>query len=147
MSREVHVRFREGAGVRLPRATRLVSVSPTRREAEHALQAVTPILQQLQLTGPPTKTGLVAVQCAGCELLGFHCHTGRARTSGTLIPRMWPGPKAMKAIRSHLREQTERRGVRGTSAAMVATRHRISRGWRNSFRVGHSTKTFQDLDR
>ena len=56
---------------------------------------------------------------------------------------MWPGQKAMKAIRRHMREQTERRGLRGTLTAIVATLNPIIRGWRNDFRVGHSTKKFQ----
>jgi hypothetical protein len=122
-------------------------VSRTRSEAAQALQAVTQILQKRKRTGHPTKTGIVDVKRAGCELLGFHFHQGRARKSGTLIPLRWPGQKAMKAIRSHMREQTERRGLRGTLAAMVAKLNRIIRGWRNYFRVGNSTKKFQDLDR
>ena len=125
----------------------MVMVSRTRSEAEQALQAVTQILQKLKLTVHPTKTGIVDVKRAGCELLGFHCHKGSARKSGKRIPLMWPGQKAMKAIRSHMREQTERRGLRGTIAAMVAKLHLIIRGWRTYFRVGHSTKKFQDLDR
>lgn len=125
----------------------MVIVSRTRSEAEPALPAVTQILTQRKLTGPPTKTGIVDVTRAGCECLGFHFHTGRARQSGTLSPRLWPGPKAMKAIRSHRREPTERRGLRATLAAMVAKRHPSLRGWRHSVRVGHSTTPFQDRDR
>jgi RNA-directed DNA polymerase len=125
----------------------MVIVSRTRSEAEQALQAVTQILQKLKLTVHPTKTGIVDVKRAGFEFLGFHFHKGRARKSGKLIPLMWPGQKAMKAIRSHIREQTERRGLRGTIAAMVAKLNLIIRGWRNYFRVGNSTKKFQDLDR
>ena len=125
----------------------MVMVSHTRSAAEPALQAVTQILQTLKLTVHPTKTGIVEVKGAGFELLGFHFHQGRARKSGKLIPLMWPGPKAMQAIRSHMREQTERRGLRGTIAAMVATLNRIIRGWRHYCRVGNSPKKFQDLDR
>jgi RNA-directed DNA polymerase len=124
-----------------------VIVSHTRSEAEQALQAVTQILQKLKLTGHPAKTGIVDVKRAGFEVLGFHFSKGRARKSGKLIPLMWPGQKAMKAIRSHIREQTDRRGLRGTIAAMVAKLNLIIRGWRNYFRVGHSTKKCQDLDR
>ena len=124
-----------------------VMVSRTRSEAEHALQAVTQIVQKRKRTGHPTQTGIVDVTRAGCELLGFHFQTGSARKAGKLIPRMWPGQKAMPAIRSHSREQTERRGLRGTIAAMGAQLNRIIRGWRNYVRVGHATKTFQDLDR
>jgi RNA-directed DNA polymerase len=125
----------------------MVMVSRTRSEAEHARHAVTQILTKLKLTVHPTKTGIVDVKRAGCELLGCHCHKGSARTSGKLIPRRWPGQKAMKAIRSQIREQTARRGLRDTLAAMVATLNPIMRGWRHYCRVGHSTKQFQDLDR
>jgi hypothetical protein len=125
----------------------MVLVSRTRSEAAHARQAVTQIVTELKRTVPPTKTGIGDGKRAGCALLGCHCQKGSARTSGKLIPRMWPGPKAMKAIRSHMREQTERRGVRDTLAAMVATRTPIIRGWRHDFRVGHAPKKVQDLDR
>jgi RNA-directed DNA polymerase len=125
----------------------MVIVSRTRSEAEQALQAVTQILQKLKLTVHPTKPGSVDVKRAGLACLGFPCHNGRARKAGKLIPLMWPGPKAMKAIRSHIREQTERRGLRGSIAAMVAQLNLIIRGGRTYCRVGNSTQKFQDLDR
>jgi hypothetical protein len=122
-------------------------VGRTRGAAEPALQAVTQVLQQLTRPGPPTKTRIVEGQRAGCELLGFHGHKGSARTSGKLIPRMWPGQNARQAIRRHMRDQTERRGWRGTCTALGATLNPILRGWRHECRVGHSTQTLQDLDR
>ena len=125
----------------------MLIVCRTRGAAEQALQAVTQVLQKLKLTVHPTKTRIVDVKSAGFEFLGFHFHKGRARTSGKLIPLMWPGQKAMKAIRRQIREQTERRGLRGTFTAIVAKLNPIIRGWRNDFRVGTSTKKFQDLDR
>ena len=118
-----------------------------RSEAAQARQAVTPILPTRNRTGPPTQTGLVAVKRAGGAWLGCHFQHGRARTSGTLSPRMWLGQPAMHARRRHLREPTERRGLRGTLAALVANLNRLMRGWRNDVRVGHSTQTFQDLER
>ena len=63
-----------------------VLVSRTRSAAEPALQAVTPIWPTRNLTGPPTKTGIVDVQRAGCEVLGCHVPKGSARKSGTRIP-------------------------------------------------------------
>jgi RNA-directed DNA polymerase len=85
----------------------MLIVCRTRRAAAQALHAVTQVLQKLTLTVHPTKTRIVAVKSAGCECLGFHFHKGRARRAGTLIPLMWPSQQAMKAIRSHIREQTE----------------------------------------
>jgi RNA-directed DNA polymerase len=125
----------------------MLIVCRTRGAAEQALQAVTQVLQKLKLTVHPTKTRIVDVKTAGFEFLGFHFHKGRARTSGKLILLIWPGQKAMKAIRRQIRAQTERRGLRGTFTAIVAKLNPIIRGWRNYFRVGNSTKKFQDLDR
>ena len=122
-------------------------VGRPRTAAAHALDAVTQVVQTLPRTGPPTKTRLVDVQSAGWECLGFHWPTGRARRSGKLFPRMWPGQKAMKAIRSPRREQPERRGLQETLPARVAPLTPILRGWRPSVRVGTSPQTFQDLDR
>ena len=134
-------------GQRTRSADALRIVCRTRRAAEHALQAGTEVVQTRTRTVHPPKTRLVDVQSAGCECLGCHLHTGRARRSGKLIPRMWPGQKAMQAIRSPMRAQTERRGLQETLTARGAQRNPIIRGWRPYVRVGNSTKKFQDLDR
>ena len=63
------------------------------------------------------------------------------------MPLMWPGPKARQALRSHMREQTARRGLKDTLTAIVAKLHPIIRGWRTYCRVGNPTKKFQALDR
>ena len=125
----------------------MVGVCRPRREAEHALHAVPQVLQKRKLTTHPTKTRIVDMQQAGFEFLGCHFHKGRARRSGKLIPLMWPGQKAMQAIRSPIREQTARRGLKYTLKTIVAKLNPIIRGWRNYFRVGNATKKFQALDR
>jgi hypothetical protein len=122
-------------------------VGRMRGAAKQALQAVTQVWQKLKRTGHPTKTRIVDGKRAGCEWLGCHGHQGRARTSGKRIPLIWPGQKAMKAIRRHMRAQTARRGLRGTCTAIVATLTPIIRRWRHDCRVGHSTQKFPDLDR
>ena len=63
-------------------------VCRTRRAAEHALHAVTEVVQKLKLTVHPTKTRIVDVKSAGFEFRGFHFHQGSARRSGKLIPLM-----------------------------------------------------------
>lgn len=57
-----------------------------------------------------------------------------------------PGQKAMQALRSRMRKQTERHGLQEPLTGIVAQRHPIIRGWRTSFRGGNATKKFQDLD-
>lgn len=79
--------------------------------------------------------------------LRYHFKKVRARRSGKLVPLMWPAPKAMKRVRSRIREQTERRGLRYPMEVMVAKLNPIVRGWRNTYRIGNSTRQFQALDR
>jgi RNA-directed DNA polymerase len=125
----------------------VVVVCRTRTAAAQALQALAQVIGKLQLQLHPTKTRIVDLKPEGFELLGFHLQKGRARRTGQLVPLMWPGQKAMKAVRSQIRAETERRGLRGAMAAMVAKLNPIIRGWRTYCRIGNSTKKFQGLDR
>jgi len=59
MSREVHVRFREGLGVRFPRATRLVILCKSSAEAARALQLVQAWVAENGLVLHPEKTRIV----------------------------------------------------------------------------------------
>jgi hypothetical protein len=60
MSREVHVRFREGAGVQLPRATRLLlGITGSRQEAVQVMAEVTAYLEkELHLTVSKEKSAI-----------------------------------------------------------------------------------------
>ncbi len=125
----------------------VVIVCRTRAAAQRTLEAVTQVLQKLKLTLHPTKTRIVEMQHEGFEFLGFHFKKVRARKSGRLVPLMWPGQKALKAVRSQIRSETLRRSLSGSLAALVAKLNPIIRGWRNDFRVGNSTQQVQALDR
>ena len=104
-------------------------------------------MQQLKLTLHPTKTRIVEMQHEGFEFLGVHGKKVRARKRGRLVPLMWPGQKALKAVRSQMRRETLRRSLRGSLAALVAKLNPRIRGWRHYFRVGNSTQQLQALDR
>ena len=60
MSREVHVRFCEGAGGQFPRATRLAILCRTTKACEEAETRVREILARLKLELHPEKTRRVA---------------------------------------------------------------------------------------
>jgi RNA-directed DNA polymerase len=125
----------------------VVIVGRTRAAAQHTLEAVTQVLQKLKLTLHPTKTRIVEMQHEGLEFLGFHFKKGRARQSGRWVPLMWPGQKALKAVRSQMRSATLRRSVSGSWAALGAKLNPIICGWRNSCRVGNSTQPLQARER
>jgi hypothetical protein len=128
-------------------ADAIVVVCRTQRAAEHALRAIPQVLARLKLPLHPTPTRLVARQREGFAFLGFHFHKGRARRTGKLVPLRWPGQKALQAVRRRLRTHTARGGLRDSLAVVVAKLHPSIRGWRNYFRLGHSTQKLQALDR
>ena len=124
-----------------------VIVCRSRREAERAKGAVEQILSRLKVELHPEKTRIVEVKRAGFEFLGFHLRKVRSLRSGKLFPIAWPSQRAMKAVRRRIREETRRRALRFSPAAMVAKLNPIIRGWANYFRVGNATRQLQQLDR
>jgi len=128
-------------------AAAVVIVCRTQAAAQRALEAVTQVLQKLQLTLHPTKTRIVEMPYEGFEFLGFHCQKVSAREGGRLVPLMWPGQRALKAVRRQLRSETLRRNLSGALAAIAAKLNPLIRGWRHDFRVGNSTQQLQALDR
>ena len=125
----------------------MVLICRSKTKAEQALGIIGRVLEGLQLTLHPTKTRLVATEREGFDFLGFHFHKWKSRTSGKLVPYMWPGVQAMKTIRRRIRQLTQRSGQRLSLAEIVTRLNPVIRGWRNYFRIGNATKKLQDLDR
>ena len=69
MSREAPVRFREGLGVKFPRATRLVICC--RGTADEAMAAMREMMSKLRLTVNETKTRLCRVPEETFDFLGY----------------------------------------------------------------------------
>jgi hypothetical protein len=147
MSGDVHVRFREGGGVKFPSATRLVIVCRGRQAAERACELVAGFLGRLKLTLHPCKTRVVDMGSCGFDFLGFHFHKMPSRRTGRRVPYAWPSQKAMRTVREKIRQQTERTRLRVELGELVGALNRIIRGWRGYFSIGNSTKKLADLDR
>src|SRR3954467_4075434 len=78
MSREAPVRFREGLGVKFPRATRLVICC--RGTADEAMAAMQGMMSKLRLTVNETKTRLCHLREESFDFLGYtigRCHSPR----------------------------------------------------------------------
>jgi RNA-directed DNA polymerase len=133
--------------VRFPGATHLVIVCRSKMAAQRALEVVRQILEKLKLTLHPTKTHLVEVNREGFEFLGFHFHKRTDRKTGKLLPYFWPGQKAMKTVRSKVRQITARSRKRLPLTRIVADLNPVIRGWRIYFGIGNSTQKLKDLDR
>jgi RNA-directed DNA polymerase len=132
--------------VQLPGATHLVIVCRSKKQAERALEMVRWIMGKLKLTLHPTKTHLVDLGREGFEFLGFHFHKRMVRKTGKLLPYFWPGQKAMKAVRSKIRQIAGYSRKRVPMERIVGELNPVVRGWRNYFSVGNSTKQLTALD-
>jgi RNA-directed DNA polymerase len=123
-----------------------VIVCRTKKEAERALETVRWIMGKLKLTLHPIKTHLVDLGREGFEFLGFHFHKRMVRKTGKLLPYFWPGQKAMKAVRSKIRQIAGYSRKRLPIERIVGELNPVVRGWRNYFSVGNSTKQLKALD-
>jgi len=124
-----------------------VIVCRTRQDAVRALEAIKWVMARLKLTLHPTKTRIVDMGEKGFDFLGFHFHKLKSKKSGKLLPYIWPSQKAIKAVREKIRQITARKRLSNPLGEVVKYLNRVIRGWRNYFRIGNSTKKFQDLDR
>jgi RNA-directed DNA polymerase len=123
----------------------------TRQEAEQALGRVREILGALRLELHPEKTKLVELGIGkeGFDFLGCHFRVMRSHFTGKRYLYRWPSQKAMKSIRTRIRELTDRRRWAGMKDIrdVIAVLNPVLRGWGNYFRTGTATDHFQRLDR
>lgn len=150
MSREIHVRFCEGLGVRVPRATRLVILCRTRAQAKQSLSQVREIMGLLRLQLHPTKTKLVELGLGkeGFTFLGCYLRIMRSHFKGKLYLYRWPSPQAMNAIRSRIRDLTGRRRWAGMTdiREVIRVLNPVLRGWGGYFRTGNASGKFHHVD-
>ena len=137
MSREVHVRFCEGLGVKIPRATRRNIYVRSRRAGERVLASVTRFLERrLKLSVNPDKSAVDRPWKR--KYLGYSM-TAHKR------PRLKVASASVKRLKSGLRE-IFRRG-RGRSLPKVIDELKpVLRGWANYFRLAETKGVLEDLD-
>lgn len=124
----------------------LVVICYSKSDAQRAKKIIETILGKLKLTLHPTKTRVVDMNREGFDFLGFHFHKGKSLRTGNKFPMMWPSPKAMKSIRSKIRELTERRWLRRPLAEIIGQLNALIRGWRQYFRIGNAAKKLWAMD-
>src|SRR5512134_2941237 len=109
MSREVHVRFCESRGVRLPPATHPLVMCRSKGQAVAALARLTALLADLGLQPKAAKTRIVHLTEGGegVDFLGFHHRLVRSRAvrgPGRFIYlARWPSRKAAQHARDRIR--------------------------------------------
>jgi RNA-directed DNA polymerase len=146
MSREVHVRFREGAGVRLPRATRLAILCPTMQEAIEAKAILATWLGTRGLRLSEEKTHIRHL-ADGFNFLGFtirHYPAPQSSRSGVKL-LITPSRDSIHQIRRTLKALW-RRHVGSPTVALINAMNPVIRGWSQYFRCGVAKRVFADLD-
>jgi group II intron reverse transcriptase/maturase len=123
-----------------------VIVCRSRSQASEAMEKVKTLLGKLQLSLHPEKTKIVKMDEGGFDFLGFHFHKCVSRRSGKLVPLAWPSVKAMKRIRSSIKERMGSRWLRIDVREIIPSLNRIIMGWRNYFCAFNGTRQLQSLD-
>jgi group II intron reverse transcriptase/maturase len=122
----------------------------TRTQAEQALAKVREIMGWLRLQLHPTKTRLVELGLGqdGFTFLGCYLRIVRSRFKGRCYLYRWPSPKAMKAIRTRIRELTCPRHWAGMSdiREVIGELNPVLRGWGGYFRTGNASGKFNQVD-
>jgi group II intron reverse transcriptase/maturase len=140
-----------GSGVLVRYADDLLAMCKTRREAEHALAAMTAILAELGLSLKPEKTRIVHLREGGegLDFLGFHHRYVRARGERvrhvTFLAR-WPSRQAMQHARDRVGELTARQRLLLPVEDVVQDLNRYLRGWAGYFRYGNSARHFNLIE-
>ncbi len=145
MRRESHVRFREGLGVKFPRATRLVICC--RGTADEAMRVMRSMMSTLRLTVNEAKTRLCRVPEESVNFLGYTiglCHSPRTGRSyiGTT-----PSAKKIDSLKAEVHELTSRRWLWTTVEDRVAKLNRKLLGWSNYFCLGPVSPAYRAIDR
>jgi RNA-directed DNA polymerase len=138
-----------GLGVLVRFCDDLVVLCASRARAEQAHAQVAAILAGLGLRFNPDKTRIVCLAggSQGFEFLGFHHHKRRSkRRPGSWYLASWPSARAMRSVRTKVREATGRRRVGQPVAVVVGDLNRVLRGWGNFFAWGHPAQKFWNID-
>jgi hypothetical protein len=148
MSREAPVRFREGLGVKFPRATR--RVVQARYQTRRLIDWIEGTLEgRFGLTVNREKTRIVKVRTpdASLNFLGFTLRYDRDRYGrDRRYLNVVPSEKAQARIRDELRELTRRQRGCVPITQVIADVNRCLVGWGNYFRHGYPRQAFGKLD-
>ena len=143
MRREFHVRFCEGAGVRFPRATRLVILS--RGRAKEALEWTRRIMTAIGLSLNETKTCLRNGRKEHFDFLGYTFGPERHRKDGRWYLGAKPSKKSVRRLKEKVRAQL-RDSNKDPLPDVVRGLNRSLRGWANYFSHGSTFVAYRSVD-
>ncbi len=139
-----------GLGQLVRYADDLVILCKTEGQAREGLRRVGLVLDRLSLSLHPHKTRVVFCGDGreGFDFLGFHCHKVESwRRPGRRFLWMWPGRQAMERVRGRIKAITApRRRLLEPLEHLTAELNLVLRGWGAYFRVGNSSRQFDQID-
>ena len=131
-----------------------VVICRTKAAVEETRRRVGAVLTRLGLELHPEKTRLVDLSWGreGFDFLGCHL---RKRLSGPIweqsrrrvyFLQRWPSQRAMRQVRTRIRELTPRRRCHEDLRVVIAEVNPVVRGWGQYFRTGNAATRFIQLD-
>jgi len=145
MRRESHVRFREGLGVKFPRATRLVICC--RGTADEAMTVMRVMMSRLRLTVNEAKTRLRRVPEETFDFLGYTIGRCYSPQTGKAYLGTRPSAKVIQRLCREISELTGRRWAWLDEPEQISRLNRKLEGWANYFCLGQVHKAYQAVDR
>lgn len=132
-----------------------VVMCETKAQVEEARRRVSAVLTRLGLELHSEKTRTVDLSRGGegFDFLGCHLHK---RMSGPVWERTrrrvyflqrWPSPRAMRRMRTRVRELTPRSRCHEDIRSIIADLNPVLRGWGQYFRTGNAATKFIQIDR
>ncbi len=147
---------RDGAqyGLLVRYADDFVVMCDAKAQVERAASRVRAILARLGLELHPEKTRMVELSRGGAGFDFLGCHL-RKRMSGPIWERQrrrvyflqrWPSQRAIKRIRSRVRELTPHAACHREMRRSIALLNPVLRGWGNYFATGNAADKFCQVD-
>jgi RNA-directed DNA polymerase len=145
MSREVHVRFCESRGVRVPPATHLVvMVHGTRQHVEALREEIAQVLAPMGLQFSAAKTQVVHLS-DGFDFLGFRIQRKRKRGTNKEYIYTFIGQRPMWSLKAKIRALTHRTSQQDLGF-VLARLNQVMHGWANYFKYAVAKNVFSMLD-
>ena len=109
------------------------------------LNGVRRVFDNLGLNLNEEKTHVVDARQEMFNFLGFSISMKRGRKTGKLYPHTEPSKKALKHIRSEIKQLTTERYSATSTEVVIRRVNEVARGWVGYFRFGNCTKAMSSL--
>jgi len=113
--------------------------------AERILKGVKTVLNGLGLTLNEEKTTIVDARQDSFNFLGFTIAVKKGQRSGRPFPLTTPSKKAMKHIRSEIKQLTTERYSATPTEVVIQRVNKVVRGWVGYFHYGNCAKELSNL--